>query len=163
MFSVAALLDRAMKNARIESHYRLAKVIGVSQGTMGGYKSGKTMPDERVLEQLCALSGDDVAVMAAEIQAERARTQEGKAMWLMIAKRLAGGVSTAILSVLFAIGLIAEPVDSVRAGEVPAFQKAAIDKLYIVSSAILSAHTFLLVRLRCRWQPIMRLAALCTI
>jgi len=73
------------------------------------------MPDERVLEQLCALSGDDVAVFAAQIQAERARTNEGKTLWLMIAKRLAGGASTAILSVLFSIGLIATPSSDARA------------------------------------------------
>lgn len=132
MFSIAQLLDRAKQNGNIESDYRLAKIIGISHGTMTGYRSGKSMPDARILEQLCALSGDDLAVVAASIQAERERTSEGRAVWLMIAKRLAGGASTAILSVLFAIGLIAAPVDSARAGSVNPAQNARLDVLYIV-------------------------------
>lgn len=134
MFSVAQLLDRAKENGRIESDYRLAKVIGISHSVISGYRAGKSMPDARVLEQLCALSGDDLAVVAASIQAERERTSEGRAVWLMIAKRLAGGASTAILSVLFAIGLIAAPVDSARAGSVNPAQNARLDVLYIVST-----------------------------
>ena len=65
------------------------------------------MPDERVLEQLCALSGDDVAVFAAQIQSERARTSEGKAMWRMIAARLQSAAGGAILSLVITMGLIA--------------------------------------------------------
>ncbi|MFZ3220015.1 MAG: DUF3693 domain-containing protein [Rhodoferax sp.] len=134
MFSVADLLDRAMRGGNIDTHYRLAKVIGISQGTMTGYKSGKTMPDARVLEQLCALSGDDVAVVMAQIQAERERTPEGKSMWLMVAKRLAGGASTAILSVVFAIALIAGYAPSARAEQLNHAQNGKLSSLYIVLS-----------------------------
>lgn len=90
------------------------------------------MPDARVLEQLCALSGDDVAVVMAQIQSERERTPEGKSMWLMVAKRLAGGATTAILSLCLAIGLIAAPADSARAGEAQEAQSQRIDFLHIV-------------------------------
>lgn len=129
MYSVAELLERAMRGGNIDTHYRLAKVIGISQGTMTGYKSGKSMPDARVLEQLCALSGDDAAVVMAQIQAQRERTPEGKSMWLMVAKRLAGGASSAILSVLFAISLIAAPASDARASGLNDL-KAAISSSY---------------------------------
>ena len=134
MFSVADLLERAKAGGNIESDYRLAKVIGISHGTMTGYRSGKTKPDERVLEQLCALSGDDLAVLAAELQAERARTSEGKNMWLMVAARLRGGATTAILSVCFAIALIALPAQDARATTLQAYQNGNVTLLYIVQS-----------------------------
>lgn len=134
MFSVALLLDRAKANGRIESDYRLAKVIGISHSVISGYRAGKSMPDARVLEQLCALSGDDLAVVAASIQSERERTPEGKAVWLGIAKRLAGGAQTAILSVLVAIGLIAGNVVDARAATHEGAENQKFDFLYIVSS-----------------------------
>jgi hypothetical protein len=147
MFSVADLIERARANANIESDYRLAKIIEINQSAFGNYKAGRTMPDERVLEQLCALSGDDVAVFAAQIQAERARTSEGKTLWLMIAKRLAGGASTAILSVLFSIGLIAASAQPARAGDGQPIKTAWVNCLYIVSITFLSVRD----RLRRCW------------
>lgn len=133
MFSVADLLDRAKARGNIESDYRLGKVIGITHSTISGYRSGKTKPDERVLEQLCALSGDDPHLIAAQLQAERARTSEGKSMWLAIAARLQGGkASTAILSVVFAIALLAGFASPVRASEVSDAQNPKVDLLYIV-------------------------------
>lgn len=148
MFSVAELLERAKARASIESDYRLAKVIGISHGTMTGYRSGKSMPDARVLEQLCALSGDDVAVVMAQVQAERERTPEGKNMWLMVAARLRGAASTAILSVCFAIALIAAPASDARATTVDAYKTGQFNVLYIVSSTFFTVGDFLRVRLR---------------
>ena len=149
MFSVADLLDRAMRGGNIDTHYRLAKVIGISQGTMTGYKAGKSMPDARVLEQLCALSGDDVAVVMAQIQAERERTPEGKSMWLMVARRLAGHAQPAILAALFAIALIAFSAMPARAAELQSIQKPRLDSLYIVSTGRFGQFVnCLLVRLR---------------
>lgn len=119
------------------------------------------MPDDRVLGQLCALSGDDVAVMAAEIQALRAQSDEGKSMWLMVAKRLAGGATTAVLSVVCAIALIAGYAPSARAAQPFHAQTGKFNLLYIVSTTILSAGHFLTVRLR-RWAVLFRLSlALC--
>jgi len=106
------------------------------------------MPDARVLEQLCALSGDDLAVFAAQIQAERERTPEGKNMWLMVAARLRGAAQTAILSVCFAIALIAAPASEARATTLDAAKTGQVNLLYIVSTTILSVGGFLMVRLR---------------
>jgi transcriptional regulator with XRE-family HTH domain len=148
MFSVADLLDRAKARGNIGSDYQLAKVIGISHQGMTNYRSGKTMPDARVLEQLCALSGDDLAVFAAQAQAERERTPEGKTVWKMIAARLAGGATTAILSVCFAIALIALPAQEARATTVDAYKTGEFSLLYIVSITILSVHDVVRVRLR---------------
>jgi transcriptional regulator with XRE-family HTH domain len=138
MISIANLLDSAKKNGNIESDYRLAKVIGVSHGTMSGYRSGKTKPDARVLEQLCALSGDDVAVFAAELQAERERTPEAKNVWLMIANRLRTGSTNAVLSALAAIFLIAGIPEPARAAQDSAVDVIKFNSLYIVEYAVLA-------------------------
>ena len=149
MFSVANLLDRAKAGGTIDSDYRLAKVIGITHSAISNYRMGKSVPDARVLEQLCALSGDDLAVFAAQAQAERERTPEGRIVWLMVAKRLAGGASTAILSVVFAIGLIAGYALPARAGGHPVIELAKLKSLYIVSITFLSVAGGVLVRLRC--------------
>lgn len=156
MFSVADLIERAKVRANIDSDYRLCKVIGIKTPTMSGYRSGKSTPDARVLEQLCALAGEDLAVWAANLQAERERTPEGKTVWLMIAKRLAGGASTAILSVLFAISLIVGGAVDARASGLNDSQTVKVKSLYIVSITILSVGEFLRVRLR-QFQGLFRL------
>ena len=148
MFSIANLLERAKENSGIESDYRLSKVLGINQSALGNYKAGRSWPNDKILSQLCALSGDDVAMVAAQVQAERSQSDEGKAMWRAVISRLAGGASTAILSVVFAIGLIAGYADPARAGEGQGLKtsKQAVDTSYQV--AILSVWCFLLVRLR---------------
>lgn len=148
MFSIANLLDSAKANAKIESDYRLAKVIGISHNVISGYRHGKSMPNDKILAQLCALSGDDVAVIAAQVQAERAQSPEGKTMWTMIAARLAGRASTAILSVVFTIALIAGFAMDTRPAAGHCVKTAKSNSLYIVSSTFFTVGAFLLVRLR---------------
>lgn len=148
MFSIAEFLERAKAGAGIETDYRLGKVIGISHQVISGYRLGKSLPSESVIEQLCALSGDDPGVIAAQIQAARSKTPEAVNMWLAIAKRLAGGASTAILSVLFAISLIAGGAVDARASGLNDSQTAKVKSLYIVSITILSVGEFLRVRLR---------------
>jgi hypothetical protein len=148
MFSIATLLDAAKAKANIESDYRLAKVIGKSHQVISNYRVGKSLPEESVIEQLCALSGDDAGVIAAQIQAERSKTPEAKNMWLMVAARLRGAAQTAILSVCFAIALIAAPASDARATTLDAAKTGQFNLLYIVSTTILSVGGFLMVRLR---------------
>jgi hypothetical protein len=148
MFSIANLIERAKVGANIETDYRLAKVISINQSALGNYKAGRTMPDERVLSQLCALSGDDVAVMAAQIQAERARTSEGKTLWLMIAARLKNGAAAAILSVLFTIGLIATPSGPAWSGYAYEVKTACLTCYTSYQAAFLSLGLYLHDKLR---------------
>lgn len=151
MFSVAELLDRAKARAGFESDYRLAKVIGISQGTMNGYRHGKSMPDARVLEQLCALSGDDPDVIGAQVQAERERTKEGKALWLRVAARLQAGaatVMTAIFSVVLALLFVAGTPGTAQAVERSPQCERVLTNLYIASSKL---------RVRLRWRAMLGL------
>lgn len=145
---IARLLDAAKEKAGIESDYRLAKVIGITHSVISGYRAGKSMPNEKILSQLCALSGDDPMVVAAEIQSARSKDPEAKSLWLMVAARLRGGATTAILSVCFALNLIALSAQDALAVTVQAYESGQVELLYIVSSTFLTVGEFLLVRLR---------------
>lgn len=87
---------------RLPSDYKLALVMGVQQTTLGNYRTGKTLPDARVISKICELTGDDPAILAAEIEVERAKTDEARALWASIARRLsiaaAAGIGSAVLS-----------------------------------------------------------------
>lgn len=148
MFSVANLIDAAKARANIETDYRLAKVIGISHQGMTNYRTGKSLPAESTIEQLCALSGDDPDIIAAQIQAARSKTPEAKTMWLRVAARMAGRVQTAFLSVVITIALIAGFAIDSRSSERINAKTGQVDLLYIVCSTFLSVCDFLRVRLR---------------
>lgn len=147
MFSIADLLERAKAGACIDSDYRLAKVIGITHASISLYRVGKTLPGDKVIEQLCALSGDDAQLIFSQIQASKASSSEAKKFWEVMVKRLSGGVSTAIFSVLFTIGLIALPADNARASGLNDQKTSFIDLLYIVSITKLSVWA----HVRLRW------------
>lgn len=132
MFSIASLLDRAKVNANLESDYRLAKVLRINQSALSNYRAGRSYPNHEICEALCALSGDDAGVIVAQIEAEKAAEGPVKMMWLGVAKRLAGGAQTAILSVLFAISLIAGGAVDARASGLDDAQSVKSKSLYIV-------------------------------
>ena len=157
MFKIARLLDSAKLGASIDSDYRLAKVIGITHAAVSGYRMGKALPKDKVIAQLCAMSGDDPHLMLAQIQLERASSPEAKGLWESLALRLAASdrrvvsrVQTAILSVCFAIGLIAVSTDDARAGDGQPSKTALVSCLYIVCDAFLSVCVSIERRLR-RW------------
>ncbi len=132
MFSIAEFLDSVKARASIDSDYRLAKVIGKSHQVISNYRKGKSLPNESVIEQLCALSGDDPDFVAAQIQAARSPDGPARMMWSRIAARLSGAATTAILSVCFAISLIATSASDARANTLDAYKTGEFSMLYIV-------------------------------
>ena len=99
---IAALLDKAQVIHKLPSDYKLALVMGISHSSLTSYRQGKTMPDARVISKLCDLTGDDAGVLLAEIEAERAKTDEARALWQQVAARLAATLHTAVFAVLTA-------------------------------------------------------------
>lgn len=132
MFSIADLLDRAKSNAKIESDYRLAKVLRINQSAVSNYRHGRNLPNVEMIEALCALSGDDAGLIVAQMEAHRAEAGPVRNMWLSVAKRLQGAATTAILSVCFAISLIALPATDARAATLDAYRDGSVNLLYIV-------------------------------
>lgn len=98
MVNIASLLDKAKLIHSLKSDYKLAIVMGVQHGSLRNYRDGKTLPDARVILKICELTGEDPALLAAEIEAARAKTDEGKALWTEMAKRLSVAAAAGIVS-----------------------------------------------------------------
>ena len=98
MVNIASLLDKAKVIHKIPSDYKLALVMGVQHGSLRNYRDGKTLPDARVILRICELTGGDPALLAAEIEADRAKTDEARALWTEMAKRLAAAAAAGIVS-----------------------------------------------------------------
>jgi transcriptional regulator with XRE-family HTH domain len=133
MINIAALLDKAKVIHSLKSDYKLALVMGVQQSSLRNYRTGKTLPDERVIGKICELTGDDPGLLLAEIEAQRAKSDEARAMWSDIAKRLTAAAAAGIVSASVLAGPTLPP-------------PATGDGLYIMLSGKFS-HT---VRLRRR-------------
>lgn len=103
--NVAALLDKAKVMHRLSSDYKLALVMGVSHKSLSSYRHGMTLPDARVIALLCELTGDDPAVILAEVEEQRAATPEAKALWHTMALRLQQAAAAGVFSVLAAVVL----------------------------------------------------------
>ncbi len=96
MLKVSEFLDKSKACAGIETDYRLAKVIGISHSAVTSYRTDRTLPDERVIQKLCEFTGDDPDVISALFQSRRARTEEGRVLWMRVAQRLTAGAAAGI-------------------------------------------------------------------
>lgn len=98
---IASMLDRAKVIHRLPSDYKLALVLGVDHKSLRNYRDHKTLPDARVISLLCGLTGDDPALLAAQVEAERAKTDEARALWRQVVERLTSTMHAAVFAVLF--------------------------------------------------------------
>lgn len=129
---MGALLDKAKVMHRLSSDYKLALVMGVSHNSLGSYRAGKTLPDARVIALLCDLTGDDPALLLAQIEEQRAKTEQARSLWHQVVERLQAGATAAVFAVVFGLaGLLGVPGES-HARAVPASQ---LTKLHIVECA----------------------------
>lgn len=138
--NVAALLDKAKVIHSLPSDYKLALVLGVQQTTLTNYRHGKTLPDARVIQSICGLTGDDPALLLAEVEAERAKTAEARALWLEVVQRLRSTLHAAFFAVVLgAAGLAGFPLDAQSATR----HFHQVKTLYIVKSQGSSQETTL--------------------
>jgi transcriptional regulator with XRE-family HTH domain len=94
------LLDLARERAGIQSDYRLAQVIGVDKSTITHWRSGRHSPDALQGSRLAELAELDAGQVAAWIQAERAKTDEARALWRSVADRLARSAVAGLVAVV---------------------------------------------------------------
>lgn len=83
-----ALIEQCKASVRIESDYRLAKMLGVSHTTITHWRNGKSRPDDLMVIRMARLMHRDPAPVVAELHAERAKDPESRALWLEIAGQL---------------------------------------------------------------------------
>lgn len=114
--NIAALIDKAKVMHRLSSDYKLALVMGISHVTLLSYRQGKTLPDTRVIAKICELTGDDPALMAVQIEEQRAKTDEARALWHQVAQRLQAAAATAVFAVAFVVaGWVGFPMGDAQA------------------------------------------------
>ena len=115
MFQISETLDRAMAAHNLPSDYKLALVMGIDSKSLSNYRHNKTLPDVRVLSKLCLLTGDDPALLTAQVEYARAKDDETRSIWADIAERLklttktaqAGFASVAsMVSIMLVAGLL---------------------------------------------------------
>lgn len=140
MRTVNELLDQVKANSGIQSDYRLAKTLNLTINTISNYRHGRSRPDDLVLSKLAELGGipaDQVELLAVTLQAERATTDEARALWQRIASRLqAGAVHSVVLALLVAAGFITTTPNAHAA--VTGFDAQKSGSLYIMFSFLRS-------------------------
>jgi len=94
------LIDAAKAAKGIESDYRLAKVLGVTDHTIYNYRHGRSRPDELRTFQLCEMAGIDPSPWLMDIHAERAKDTSLKSFWESMAKRMRTTTAIFILAIL---------------------------------------------------------------
>lgn len=90
----------------IESDYRLAKLLGVVNSAVTNWQTGRSQPDDLLGAKLAELAGQDPLTVVAELNAQRAKTMEGKALWMRMATQLreiagqnvTAGIATAVVA-----------------------------------------------------------------
>ena len=117
------------------SDYRVAKELGFRPNTISMYRSNGGPMDEAIALKVAHSLQINAALVLADQAMERAKDAEARSAWGAVMERLggmAGGASTAILSVLWAIVLIASMPILTGTGEAVASQSSDINSLYIV-------------------------------
>jgi predicted transcriptional regulator len=131
MFSVTDFLDRAKAGAGDVTDYRLAKLLGVTHSAVSTWRTGTRAPDERAIEALCKLSGDDPEHVAACIQSMRAANDDAADLWRRVADRLAKRANV-IAMIGFALLFVAATPE--RASAAPLSSSFDGLSLYIMSN-----------------------------
>lgn len=115
MQTTKQLIDRAKKAQGIESDYKLAHVLGITQSAITNWNSGRSHPDDAIAARLAVMAGQDPSMVIAELHAVRAKTPEVKALWLRMAHQLRHAVAAVMFTVGAAMLLIAGSPTSAEA------------------------------------------------
>ncbi|MDZ4102050.1 MAG: hypothetical protein U1E12_10285 [Hydrogenophaga sp.] len=110
MQTVNELLDAIKLRHGITSDYKLSRYLGMTDGAIRNYRHLRSMPDELACVKIANALDMDGDVLAAQIQAQRARDDETREFWHRVASRLqAGTVHSALFAVLVVLGFITTP------------------------------------------------------
>lgn len=126
------LLDAVRAKHKLPSDYAAAGLLGLTRAQISRYRNGKDFFGDEVALRVAALLEADPAVIVADMHAERARDEQGRALWLGISERLraAGVAAVVLLSLGFWTG---GPDGGAYASA--ASQQATAPGLYIMSTA----------------------------
>lgn len=132
MRNINAVLDTAKKVHKIGSDYKLAMYLGVGDSNLRNYRHGRSLPDAKVCSKLAAALGEKPDLLIVEMQAQREKDAETRALWESLAKRLQKGVAGIKMMLLLAIVSIAFYAVPALAGVYVAASATQAAKIYIV-------------------------------
>jgi hypothetical protein len=107
MRTINQVLDTAQRVQKVKSDYKLGLCIGIGAASLSNYRLGKTLPDEKAAAKLAAAIDEKPDLLLVEIQAQRVKDPEARAMWANLAKRLQAGVAGVQMMAILAIVSIA--------------------------------------------------------
>jgi hypothetical protein len=107
MRTIVEVLDRAKTVQKVRSDYKLSLCVGIGESSLSAYRKGRNLPDEINCKKLADAMGEDPALLTVQMQAQRAKTDEARDIWLDIAKRLQKGVANVLLMAVIAIFSVA--------------------------------------------------------
>jgi predicted transcriptional regulator len=108
------ILDAIKIKHGLTSDYQLARLMGTSEGGISNYRNGRSHLDNQKAMKAAELLGQDAGAIFALVNAERAKTEQERAVWAEIFEKL-GGIAA---SVLLAIGAATLPAPNAYAGAV---------------------------------------------
>lgn len=97
-------LDLLAKKHGITSDYGLGKLLEVSRNTISNYRHERSSFSDSTAIKAAELLGDDPGELMAQLQAERADSEETAAMWKRIAVRLRHAAAVGVIGIAGIIG-----------------------------------------------------------
>lgn len=102
MNTTVEFLDAVKAKTGLPSDYAIAPVLGVTRSAVSKYRNGKDFLGEETALRVAHILDLEPAAVLAAIQAEKAKTDEGKAAWKLIYEKLGGiAASVAMAAILF--------------------------------------------------------------
>lgn len=113
--TVSDVLERIKERHHLDSDYKVCKMLDLSTALVSGWRSGRTLPNERMCQRLGESAGIDPDVLIAHMNAQRSKDAGARAIWERIAERLslaAQGVAVSLVFAFTATGFIANDADA---------------------------------------------------
>jgi transcriptional regulator with XRE-family HTH domain len=104
MRSIDEVLDAVKARHGLASDYKLAQFLGMGDANVRNYRHGRSLPDERAVQKIADALGEPPYILLAEIQAQRAHSDEARGLWERMAEQLKH-VRHAVATVMLVMGL----------------------------------------------------------
>jgi hypothetical protein len=115
MRTIDEVLDRARAVQKVGSDYKLALTLGIGESALANYRNKRSLPDAKACLKLAKAMGEDPDLLVVEMEAQRAKTDEARNVWLRVAQRLQmgfAGVAMMLVIAMVSIAAIALPVSA---------------------------------------------------
>jgi len=111
---ISKVLDDAKAELGIDSDYKLAKYLEISNGYIAEWRRGKRIPDAYACMRLADALKIDPIQLLAQIEAETEKNEARRNYWRALSERVGRGVTLGFFVALF--GITVSPEKSYAAG-----------------------------------------------